>query len=334
MSAVRVSSAVAIVLLAVWPAAAEPLPDTQPLTAEGDLAAQMVEGMHKYLDRETASSIKKRQQSWKLDFTSAETYQKSVEPNRERLQRILGVVDKRLPVTELEYIATPGQSAMVAEAQWFRAYAVRWPVLEGVDAEGLLLEPRREKVFASVVALPDADWTPEMLAGLAPGVPKECQFARQLAESGCRVLLPTLIDRNDTWSGNPRIRMSNQTHREFVYRMAYHMGRHVIGYEIQKVLAAVDYFTREEGHPPVGVFGFGEGGLLALHCAALDKRIKTTVVSGYFNRREKLWQEPIYRNVWGLLREFGDAELIYLTLPRSVIVEHSGFGPIESRAPR
>ena len=35
--------------------------------------------------------------------------------------------------------------------------------------------------------------------------------------------------------------MTNQPHREWIYRQAYHMGRHVIGYEVQKVLAAVDW---------------------------------------------------------------------------------------------
>ena len=40
--------------------------------------------------------------------------------------------------------------------------------------------------------------------------------------------------------------MTNQPHREFIYRMAYEMGRHIIGYEVQKVLAAVDWFTREK----------------------------------------------------------------------------------------
>src|SRR5207302_8564777 len=143
------------------------------------------------------------------------------------------------------------------EADRYKVYAGRWPVFEGVDAEGLLLEPKG-KPLACVVAIPDADWTPEMLVGLAPGVPKESQFARRLAENGCRVLVPTLIDRKDTWSGNPGLgRMTNQPHREFVYRTAYEMGRHVIGYEVQKVLAAVDWFTKEKDQPSVGVFGYG-----------------------------------------------------------------------------
>jgi len=309
-------------LFIAGPLRADPLPGTKPLAAKGDLAAQIVAGIDKYLDRELAESAEKRQQFWKQDLSSYEAYSKSVQPNRERFRRLIGVVDARLPVTELEYLSGTAKQAHFAQGHGYKVYAVRWHVLDGVDAEGLLLEPNN-KVLANVVAIPDADWTPEMLVGLAPGVPEKAQYARRLAENRCRVLVPTLIDRKDTWSGNQRFRMTNQPHREFVYRMAYEMGRHIIGYEVQKVLAAVDWFCREKTHPQVAVFGHGEGGLLAMYSAAADERIQSTFVSGYFGPREGVWSEPIYRNVWGLLREFGDAELVNLIAPRGIYVEVS-----------
>jgi dienelactone hydrolase len=312
-----------LVLLPCPALAADPLPGTKPLTAEGDLAAQMVAGIDKYLMGELEASVKKRQEFWKPDYSSPEAYTKSVEPNRERLRKILGVVDKRLPVTELEYVSTTTQPALVAETDEYKVYAVRWAVFEGVDGEGLLLEPKGKSV-TNVIAIPDAGWTPEMLVGLSTGVPKEAQFARQLAENGCRVIVPVLIDRNDTWSGNPRVgRMTNQPHREFIYRMAFELGRHVIGYEVQKILAIVDWYCRETKHAPVGIYGYGEGGLIALNAAALDPRIRTTAISGYFGEREKVWTEPIYRNIHGSLREFGDRELATMVLPRDLLIEDS-----------
>ncbi|HEV3029571.1 MAG TPA: hypothetical protein VG457_18480, partial [Planctomycetota bacterium] len=68
----------------------------------------------------------------------------------------------------------------------------------------------------------------------------------------------------------------------------------------------------------IGVFGSGEGGLLALYTAAADTRIDSAWVGGYFDSRQKAWQEPIYRNLFGLLREFGDAEIASLIAPRSL----------------
>jgi dienelactone hydrolase len=312
----RLHFAVLLFGAAIPAAAAEPLPDTKPLTDEGDLAAKMVEGIGKYLDRETTAPFVQRKEYWHPDLSSAEAYLKSVQPNRDRLKKILGVADERVPFTDIEYVGGPKTPALVAETDGYKVFAVRWPVLPGVDGEGLLLEPK-DKVVACVVAIPDADWTPEMLVGMAPGVPEEEQFARALAESGCRVLVPVLIDRKDDWSGNSALgRMTNQPHREFIYRMGYEVGRHIIGYEIQKVLAAVDWFCIDKDHPRIAVYGDGEGGLLAFYAGAIDERIDTTAVAGYFGPREGLWKEPIYRNVFGLLSDVGDAELAaYLFYP-------------------
>jgi hypothetical protein len=69
------------------------------------------------------------------------------------------------------------------------------------------------------------------------------------------------------------------------------------------------------------VIGWGEGGMLALYAGALDVRIDAVCVSGYFEPRENVWQEPIDRNVFGLLEQFGDAELAAAIAPRTLIVE-------------
>jgi dienelactone hydrolase len=318
----RASLALAGVLTVLTPAAAQPLPGTKPLELKGDLAARMVAGIDAYLMKALDASVEKRRQAWQPDVSSPEAYRKWLDPKRAKLRQILGVIDRRVPFTDLEYRSGPGRPALVGETKAYKVYAVRWPVFPGVSAEGLLLEPAAGKPTACAVAIPDADQTPEMLVGLAPGLSPAEQFAGRLATSGCRVLVPTLIDRQDTWSGNLRLRvMTNQPHREFVYRMAYEMGRHVIGYEVQKVMAAVDWLARDKDHPAVGVFGYGEGGLLALYSAALDERIRTTVVSGYFGPRERMWEEPIYRNVWSLLKDFGDKELALMVLPRTLIIE-------------
>jgi dienelactone hydrolase len=297
----------------------------------GDLASQMVDGIHRFLLHQTLEAVQERAQLWQRDYRSREDYERSVAPNRERFRQIIGAVDKRVAVRAPELVETVSAPGLVAESPSYKVYPVRWAVCEpvvpdfgGFSAEGLLLEPRGEAV-ARVVAIPDAAWLPEIVVGLAPGVPAAAQFARRLAENGCQVLVPLLINREDTFSGIPGIGMTNQPHREWIYRMAFEVGRHITGYEVQKVLAAIDWFASENARRPlpIGVIGYGEGGLLALYSAALDLRIAATVVSGYFQAREEVWQEPIYRDVWGLVREFGDAELASLIAPRALIIEAS-----------
>ena len=305
-------------------AAQSTLPGTAPLTLQGDLAAQMVDSINDYLVSGSAITPASRSRFWHRDFSSADAYTRSIEPNRRHLARILGAVDPPLDVQALEFVSSTAGSDLVGRGRGYRLQAVRWPVWEGVFGEGLLLQPDHAPV-ARVVALPDADWTPEALAGLSPGVAAEAQFARRLAESGCQVLIPTLIDRRDTWSGIAGIKMTNQPHREWIYRMAFEAGRHIIGYEVQKVRAAVGWFEHENATAavPIVVAGYGEGGLLALYSAALDTRIDAALVSGYFQPREQVWMEPIYRDLWGLLREFGDSEIADMIAPRALVVEAS-----------
>jgi dienelactone hydrolase len=309
-------------------AAASTLPQTAPLTEQGDLAMRMVDGIRSYLLRETARQAAARHQFWNRNYLSAARYTQSVEPNRQSLRRIIGAVDPRAAVQPPELMVRFDQQPEIAHAPGYKIYAIRWRVFDpvtadsdGMHAEGLLLQPPHP--VARVVALPDADCTPEMLTGLAPGVPAPAQFARRLAASGIQVVVPLLISRDDTFSGIPGIAMTNMPHREWIYRMAFEAGRHIIGFEVQSALAMIDWFERENSPAklPIGVIGYGEGGLLALYSGAIDTRIDAVAVSGYFQPREALWAEPIYRDLWGLLREFGDAELASLIAPRSLVVE-------------
>jgi dienelactone hydrolase len=295
------------------------LPGTKPLTETRDLADRMMDGLHQYADRKLAESLQTRERFWKRDPSSREAYEKSVAPNRKRFLEIIGVVDPRLP-PRIEKFGDDVNPALAAEAPRFKVWQVRWPVLDGVTGEGLLLEPAG-KVAGHAVVLPDADQTPEQLSGLAPGVPPEQQTAHRLADHGFRVLVPTILSRDFEGSGHEGVGWTTQTHREWIYRQAFHMGRHVIGYEVQKVLAAVDAIKAAFPNAKVGVAGSGEGGLLALYSAAADPRIDAALVSGYFGPREGAWKEPLYRNIWSLLREFGDAELGALVAPRALVVD-------------
>ena len=271
------------------------LPGTAPLTAPGDLALQMVDAINADLLDKTAQAPSHRPA-----------------PDRARFMKIIGAVDQRSPAA-MEYAGAIGKPALVAETTAYKIFEVRWPVFPGVTGTGLLLQPSVPP-NARVIALPDADESPEALAR---------GMAGQLAANGCQVLIPVLIDRTYEWSGIPGIRMTNQPHREFLYRMAFETGRHIIGYEVEKTLAAVDWFAQQNRtrRVPIAVAGRGEGALIAFYSAAADTRIGAALVSGYFSSRQELWKEPVYRDVWGLLKDFGDAEIAGLIAPRKLIVE-------------
>jgi cephalosporin-C deacetylase-like acetyl esterase len=292
------------------------LPGTKPLAIKQPLHEVMVDGINRFAERELKLSVDRRRKLWNRDYRNRKAYETSVAENRERLKTYLGVVDPRVKEPRFEVVATfSGKAKSEPEASGnIKVTYIRWKVLRGVTGEGLLLSPNGA-VKARVVAIPDADWTPEEFASKL----------RFLAFDGCEVVIPTIINRKSTHSGHPDVAFTNQPHREFVYRMAFEMGRHIIGYEVQKVLAAVDAFEglnkRSKTDLPIAVVGVGEGGMLALYSSAIDPRIAGTVVSGYVRPRTRVWEEPIYRNVWGLLTEFGDADLASLIAPRPLIIE-------------
>lgn len=290
---------------------AEPLPNTQPLEHPGDLSAEMVAGIGRYLDREIARAPAARLEKWK-DLGTKDGL-------RTELLRRLGMGDA--PTSGgLEVVQPLGAQPVENREAGYRALHVRWPVFASVWGEGLLLQPLAQSK-ATIIALPDADQTPEQIAGLAPGVDEERQFARRLAEQGCTVLVPVLVDRRTAWSGTPLLdRWTNLPHREWIYRQAFEVGRTLTGYEVQKVLCALDALGATEA-TQCGVAGFSEGGLIALHAAALDPRIDATLISGYFGPHEQLWSEPLYRNLFDYQRSFGNAELAGLIAPRPLIIE-------------
>jgi cephalosporin-C deacetylase-like acetyl esterase len=235
------------------------LPGTQPLTETGDLWVKMLEGIERYLDR-------------------ALTTLKPAPTSPETIKTLIGAVDPRLKFSDLE---TKPYSTNVQTA--------RWPVLKGMDAEGLLVTPKQPPT-EYLIAIPDAGMSPEALAA-------------RLNQPSSEILIPLIIDRNSTFSGNPRIKMTNQSHREYIYRMAYQAGRHIVGYEVQKVLAAVDYFSQATPRLPIRIIGYGEGAIIARYAAFIDSRITATELFDYPDLHIPLWQQLIDRNIWSILKQ-------------------------------
>lgn len=309
------------------------LPGTAALTLDQPLDEVMVAGIDKFALQEIAAAREARAARWQRDLSSPEAYQQSLAPYREKLRTYLGAVDLRvvgrglenLELTNITGKSSPGTRRPRKSSERYSALPARWQVFQNVTAEGIILYPAEDEIVGLVVAIPDATWSPEVFCGADPNQPEACPLARSLVEQGLLVIIPTLLSRDDTHAGNPDIVLTNQSHREWVYRQAFEVGRHMIGYEVQKVLAAVDAletFNKElQQDLPIGVAGVGDGGLLAMHASALDSRIDATWVAGYFQPREGVWDEPIDRNVWRLLGEFGDAEVAAMIAPRPLVIE-------------
>ncbi len=296
----------------------ETLPNTQPIEwPEADLSGRMMFGAHRFVESEIERVHAARH---KLKIRD-EAHRHSL---RSDLSKLLGVVEKRLP-PRMETYGDDDNPALVASTDTYQVHQVRWPVFANVFGEGLRVRQLQSAKRACIV-VPDANQSPEQLLGLVDGLAEDQQIARRLAAAGFDLIIPTIVSRDKLTTNDERLRRADMTQREWIYRQAFHMGRHIIGYEMQRVLAAVDWLNQKSNvECPIGIVGYGEGALLALHCAAIDERISATLVSGYFDSSDKTWAEPIYRQVWRRLKSFGNAEIASLISPRFLIVEHSPF---------
>ncbi len=297
------------------------LPATHLLTQSGDIASQMIDGIDRFLLNEMDATRLKREAEWsKIDRANPQNYQAVLAPLRKRLGYILGVRDNRLPANAPELLGTLDSPSLIAHSKTVEVHTARWHALTGLDSEGLLIRPRKGNIRGYIVAIPDCNQTPEEFVGIgSPDANSHGTLA--LAERGYVVLVPALIPRTD----HPK--NSGLTYREYLYRSAFELGRHLIGYEVQKILAAVDWFATKQ--TKIGVYGYGEGGMIALYAGALDTRIDATGVYGYLNDNRKFWEEPLDRNVFDRYTHFGDRELVQMLIPRAVVLKVSTNAPAE-----
>src|SRR5205807_1042728 len=102
----------------------EPLAGTQPLTVEGDLSAQMVEGIDRWLLRETGRVAKTR----KLDLSTSDALEKA----RALLRQRLGMLDKTSEGGGEKFAPIGVAPLKSPDGKWTASY-VRWPVFDGVS---------------------------------------------------------------------------------------------------------------------------------------------------------------------------------------------------------
>jgi dienelactone hydrolase len=296
------------------------LAGTEPLEESGEIDVLMIQRVDQFLLNQIAAAKTHRNQYWDRESGDAAAYQRSIEPNRSRLRHRIGVRDQRVEFSAPWLLATTDTGSIVAQCEQYEIHRIAWPVVGEMRVEGLLLTPKNNPPLANVVAIPDATQTPEAISGMVSDVPATMQYARRLAENGCQVVVPVTVSRQDgpmTWNGRP----VDVSHREFLYRSSFELGRHLIGYEVQQSLACVDWFKTAWPQVPVGIAGWGDGGMIALYASAIDPRVDSVLISGYFSPRENLWDEPIDRNVFGLLEEFGDAELASMRGGQAMVVD-------------
>jgi dienelactone hydrolase len=289
------------------------LAGTTPLYTGSDIASVMIDGVDLFLNKQLKQSVADRRERWPVD-------DEEVEQLREEYRVCIGLVDPRVdrPTFRSDSpLRTSGAGVWTmspdATFDGGKVYQVEWPMHEGLDAKGLLVVPDNSAEPWSVVLVPDAGQMPEDLCGYDSDKCTAIEFALQ----GATVLVPQVVSRHR----EPRNGRAVLTDQEYLYRSAFVLGRHLLGHHVQQCIAGLEALEDMNPNRPVAIAGWGEGGWIALAAGASEPRFDAVLVSGHFGPREKLWSEPIHRNVHGLLTSFGDAQLAALIAPRTLIID-------------
>ncbi|RSL35288.1 dienelactone hydrolase [Salibacterium salarium] len=157
-------------------------------------------------------------------------------------------------------------------------------------------------------------------------------FAVQLVKRGMKVFAPEVIGFGDR-------RLTEDIENENAsscYRMAFHLlmaGKTLAGlrvFEARRVLDTIETFS-DVCKTRLGVMGFSGGGLIAAHTAALDERIRATVLCGFTNtyKHSILTRNHCIDNyVPGAIEVAELPDYIGLIAPRPLFIESGSRDPI------
>ncbi len=253
------------------------------------------------------------EKAWRRDYSSAEAFLASVEPNRKRWRAILNPPDLA-PTGPLK--RRPHRPLANLRGEWLTL------PLGPLDAEGVLVVPDDAKgPVPLVIAQHGIGSFPERVFGVMDDGDAYHSYARALVEAGFAVLAP--------------MNLRSQERRNRIERLCRLADTTLPGIELtrlQRLLDAVLPDGRIDGDR-VGMWGVSLGGLATMFWMPLEPRIKAGVVCAWFNhRRNKMAipdkgyscfletrEEHAFFRGW--LTEFADYDAISLICPRPVLVQ-------------
>ncbi len=299
------------------------LTNTLPLTGTYDFSYCYVTSLAAYVDTLVAQTQPGRTSLWAWDYSSTAAYTASIAPQRAALAAMLGIdAAMTTPVSnEWQCIGT---------GVCHSVYAFTFFVTTGAAARGLAVVPVTNAVVPAVVLALSPGLSPEDICGLSTNLASSARIGAALAARGLAVLCPVVMNRATWWSGSTNVVMSGQTltniieHRYWLAHQGFQVGKQFLGIEAATIMTCVRGLAADARVRTNSIIVAGqgqEGGVVAMYAAALEPGIASTLVSGTFDNRTNVWTLPLDHHQWGVLREFGDAEVASLVAPRRMTIE-------------
>lgn len=303
-----------------------------------DRQKQLYKNYEEYYKNKLEEIHASRPGRWHRDFSSLESYEKSIQPMRDDFLRVLGgwPWERGNLEAEIKYLFT--FDGIKVSRIWIT-------IFENVRMDCLLLLPPGTGKRPAVLAQHGWNATPEIACGFTSDAVKAdysyLQIGARLAREGFIVIAPHMVGGWVPWGGDNRFvdEVPDNVYgyaRTRIQRYASLLEMNLMGAEMFALSRAVDYLLTipEADHQNIGMYGLSQGGTSALYFPALDTRIKASVSSAYFNQRDNKmlryrggirpyidsFEED--RFTWAPLVNFSDSDIASLICPRAFFAEN------------
>jgi dienelactone hydrolase len=279
---------------------------------------EQFDSLYRYLRARVAESGVRRAEHWGLKSASPSTQRALADRLVVELEEYVGVPrDKPVPLN-------PRTRLIKITDQWV-GYEVLVDALEGVEAYGHLLVPRRPgQRLPAVICQHGLNGQPSGITGIGDDrLTPYHGYGAALAERGYVVFAPYVT------VPSPQGQLIN----ELVLRAAP-LGMMRTAIEVRKLRAILDFLVKQPFVDPdrIGYYGLSYGGYSAIWMAPLEPRLRAVIISGHFNEwTVKITDEELGTSylhhpdedfyTWNVLHRFTHPELMAAVWPRAVMVE-------------
>ncbi len=189
-------------------------------------------------------------------------------------------------------------------------YRICIEVLDGYTITGLLFQ-KDEKRRPLVIAQHGGEGTPEQVGNLYGDTYNYNQMIERMLSYDVNVFAPQLLLWNTANFGVPY-------QRDVLDARLKNTGSSIAALEIYAITRALDYFQAQSFVSNFGMLGLSYGGFYTLYTAAVDQRIRSSVVCSFSHTSKQARCDWMWT---GFRENFSDAEVACLVYPRRLCME-------------
>lgn len=266
-----------------------------------DVKINYAESIDSLIEKRKKHFEEKRKDLWDKFFDNQQNY-------REEFKKMLG-----WPLVEesAKEGAPPVKIEKLSDEDGFTVYRMEFDIIDGCILSGLFFKQETDEKRPLVIVQHGGMGTPELISGFYGNTSNYNDMLERVLKRGVHIFAPQLL----LWGEHYGVKHD----RNRVDVELKRLGSSITALEIYGIERILDYFEKEDYVSTFGMVGTSYGGFYTLYTSAVDERIKSSISSIFFNKRDAVpWSDW----TWFKSAEiFDDAEVAALIYPRKLYIQ-------------